>query len=331
MTAPRTTEHTAAALANAVVLPDPQEASLPTLVRACDQLTHLLRTDPPDDIDVCREWLDRLSAIETYLSKRDHAWAAMTPARLLEARIGELLGARRQGERTDLSGATDKLTKDQRVEFRRLAEYRHSWEHALPLSRRAALTMVEHVRHPASGAPELGVGRRYGLVYADPPWAYPSEVADRARTRHYPAMTIEDIESMPVAEICAPDALLYLWATAPLIFQAGRVLEAWGFEYLTQIVWDKGRAGLGYWARNQHDILLIGRRGEWSPPAKDLRPSSVIRAPRTTHSAKPAVFAEMIEETWPGVPRIELFRRGPARPGWDVVGDEAVVRTEAPA
>ena len=74
-----------------VVIPDPEVGSLPALVYACDQMTHLLRTDPPDDIDTAIEMLSRLSAIEKYLEKHDQERAAQTPARLLEAHIGSML------------------------------------------------------------------------------------------------------------------------------------------------------------------------------------------------------------------------------------------------
>ena len=121
---------------NAVVLPDPQIASLPALMLACDQMTHWLRTDPPADIAVCRDLLDKLSAIETYLSKRDQAWAAQTPSRLLEARIGELLGPAVVG-RPNVPREVH-IERNRAVEFRLMDEYREAWESALPLSRRAS-------------------------------------------------------------------------------------------------------------------------------------------------------------------------------------------------
>ncbi len=127
---------------------------------------------------------------------------------------------------------------------------------------------------------------------------------------------------MPVAEIAADDALLYLWATAPKLPECLKVIEAWGFEYRTHIVWVKDRIGTGYHARNQHELLLIAKRGEMPPPKPGQQPSSVIEAPRGAHSEKPAVFAELIERLYPDVGRIELFCRSP-REGWAVWGNQA--------
>jgi len=298
-----------------VVIPDPEVGSLPALVYACDQMTHLLRTDPPDDIDTAIEMLSRLSAIEKYLEKHDQERAAQTPARLLEAHIGSML--------KPYARVSIPLAESRRSEFRLLDQYREAWESALPLSRRAALVRIERVRHPASDAPEMdATGQRYGLIYADPPWPMPTGVEDRSMERHYPAMTVEAICGMDVAGIAKDDALLYLWAISTHLHDAFHVIEAWGFEYVSSMVWIKDRPGTGWWVRHQHEYLLIARRGSWSPPPFAMRRSSVIEAPRTEHSAKPESVAEMLEELWPGVPRIELFSRTP-RPGWAVVGDEA--------
>jgi len=202
-------------------------------------------------------------------------------------------------------------------------QHRPAWEPALPLSRRAALVRIERVLHPAGDAPELTTTRRYGLVYADPPWPMPTGVEDRSMERHYPAMSIEAICAMPVVDIIRDDALLYLWAISTHLHDAFHVIEAWGFDYVSSMVWVKDRPGTGWWVRHQHEYLLIGRRGEWSPPPFAMRPVSVIEAPRTAHSAKPEAVVEMLERLWPTVPRVELFRRGEARPGWDAIGDEA--------
>ncbi len=50
---------------------------------------------------------------------------------------------------------------------------------------------------------------------------------------------------------------------------------------------------------------------------------SVIDAPVGKHSEKPAIFHEMIEAYFPTLPKVELFRRGPPRKGWDCWGAEA--------
>jgi N6-adenosine-specific RNA methylase IME4 len=81
--------------------------------------------------------------------------------------------------------------------------------------------------------------------------------------------------------------------------------------------------GLGYWVRDKHEVLLIGKRGSPPAPAPGTQSASVIAAPVGAHSAKPEAFLELIEGYFPTLPKIELNRRGPARSGWDAWGLEA--------
>ena len=117
--------------------------------------------------------------------------------------------------------------------------------------------------------------------------------------------------------------MLFLWATAPMLPEALEVMAAWGFEYRTNFVWAKDRAGTGYWARNQHEHLLVGVRGDVPAPAPGAQWASLIAAPVREHSRKPDEARRMIEAYYPTLPKIELFARGEARPGWDAWGMEA--------
>src|SRR5690606_31043642 len=122
------------------------------------------------------------------------------------------------------------------------------------------------------------------------PWKYenpPMGGSNRSIENHYPTMDLEEICALPVGNVATEDALLYLWATAPKLAECMKVIEAWGFEYRTCMVWVKDKIGMGYHARNQHEILLIAKRGELPPPPVEARPSSVVHAERTQHSAKP--------------------------------------------
>jgi N6-adenosine-specific RNA methylase IME4 len=136
-------------------------------------------------------------------------------------------------------------------------------------------------------------------------------------------MELADICALPVANIAIPDAVLFLWTTVPHLQEAFRVLAAWGFEYRSNIVWVKDKIGLGYWVRNQHELLLIGARGNMRSPAEEARPPSVIYAPRREHSRKPDEAYELIERMYPTLPKIELFARVESRPGWSAWGNEA--------
>lgn len=171
--------------------------------------------------------------------------------------------------------------------------------------------------------------KRYGVIYADPAWRFEprSRVTgmDRAPENHYPTMTLDDICALPVGDIAAADCALFLWVTIPFLIEGGgRVIAAWGFDYVSNYVWGKDKAGPGYWARERHEHLLVATRGGIPCPAQGTQWDSLQMAPRKGHSAKPELFLEMIEAYYPSLPKIELNRRGPARPGWDAWGNEAV-------
>ena len=170
---------------------------------------------------------------------------------------------------------------------------------------------------------------KYGVVVADPEWRFEPRSRqtgmDRAADNHYPTSTLELIKSRDVASIAADDAVLFLWATAPMLPEALSVMEAWGFRYKSNYVWLKNRIGTGYWNRNAHEHLLIGVRGNIPAPAPGTQWDSVVEAAVGEHSAKPPIFLEMVEEYYPNLPKIELNRRGPVRPGWDAWGNEAEI------
>jgi N6-adenosine-specific RNA methylase IME4 len=169
--------------------------------------------------------------------------------------------------------------------------------------------------------------KRYGLIVADPEWQFVVRSRktglDRSADNHYPTSDLEIIKDRPVASIAADDAVLWLWSTVPFLAHAIDVMRAWEFEYKSHIVWPKGRLGNGYLVRNVHELVLIGTRGHPPAPAPGMQPPSLIEAPRGEHSAKPEVFLEWAERLYPSLPKIELNRRGPPRPGWDAWGNEA--------
>lgn len=184
---------------------------------------------------------------------------------------------------------------------------------------------LDKIAEISKGNADLSTDIRYSVIYADPPWRYenpPMGGTNRSIENHYPTMTLEDICAMPVADLATDDAMLYLWATAPKLVECMKVIEAWGFEYRTNIVWDKEVIGMGYHARNQHEILLIAKRGDIPPPQAGKQPSSVHREKRAEHSAKPHFYYEMIEQAYPQLSKIELFCRSP-REGWSVWGNQS--------
>ncbi len=174
-------------------------------------------------------------------------------------------------------------------------------------------------------APTVWPEGRYAVIYADPPWRYehpPIGASNRSIENHYPTMTLEEICTVPVGDITTENAILFLWATAPKLAECFDVVGAWGFTYRTCMIWAKDKIGMGYHARNRHEILLIAKKGQLAPPEPADRPDSVVEAPRQAHSAKPAIFYELIERMYPGLPKVELFSRSP-RDGWAAWGNEA--------
>jgi N6-adenosine-specific RNA methylase IME4 len=168
--------------------------------------------------------------------------------------------------------------------------------------------------------PPLPQGQ-FDVVMADPAWTYDLNLRG-SPDDHYVVMETEQIMNVDVSMI-ADDAVLYLWATAPKLNDAFRVMLAWGFTYKTHAVWVKDKIGTGYYVRGQHELLLIGTRGNIGVPAEADRPSSVINAPRNgQHSQKPEKVYDMIEQMYPGRKYLELFARGKPRTGWKSWGLE---------
>jgi N6-adenosine-specific RNA methylase IME4/ParB-like chromosome segregation protein Spo0J len=163
----------------------------------------------------------------------------------------------------------------------------------------------------------------YGVIYADPPWRfapYAESGMDRAADNHYPTLDLASLKALPIP--AAADGVLFLWATVPMLEEALELSRAWGFTYRSHYVWVKDKDGTGYWNRNRHELLLVAVKGNVPAPAMGTQPCSVIAAPRGKHSAKPnEVFAGIIRQMFPNVPRVELFARA-RRDGWASWGNE---------
>lgn len=179
-----------------------------------------------------------------------------------------------------------------------------------------------------TAAAQLATARRYNVILADPPWRFEvwsQRGMDRAADNHYPTTTIDSLSIMDVP--AADDCVLFLWATAPMLREALTIMEAWDFEYRTHFVWDKDRAGTGYWNRNKHELLLIGTRGDIPAPAPGTQWNSVVAARWPgEHSAKPIEFHQLVEAYYPTARKLEMFARDrirPPRDGWDTWGNEA--------
>jgi N6-adenosine-specific RNA methylase IME4 len=183
---------------------------------------------------------------------------------------------------------------------------------------------VEKIVEISKGNAPLGkVAELYPVIYADPPWRYEYiETESRAIENQYPTMALDEIKALDLDAIALDDCVLFMWATSPKLAEAFEVLASWGFEYRTCAVWDKQKIGMGYYFRQQHELLLVAVRGQPLTPAPANRPSSVLSFPRGVHSAKPVEVYELIEAMYPELPKLEMFCRSP-REGWGAWGNQA--------
>ena len=159
----------------------------------------------------------------------------------------------------------------------------------------------------------------FDIIYADPPWRYEVNHLRGSPEDHYETMAIEEICKLPIPS--SENAVLFLWATNPLLEDALKVMTSWGFKYKTNLVWVKNHMGVGFWLRGQHELLLIGVKGEVHPPEAANRLSSVLQAEVKKHSEKPEQIYGIIESMFPTCKFLELFARN-KREHWEVWGNE---------
>ena len=168
----------------------------------------------------------------------------------------------------------------------------------------------------------------YDIIRADPAWRFASNSKakpGRNAMRHYPCMKDSEIAALPVKDWAARDALLFMWTTAPMLARSMPILDAWGFKYVSQLVWVKSRIATGFWARNRHEIVLIAKRGKFPCPKPAPFPDSVIEAPTMRHSQKPEALQDRVDAVWPTARKLEMFARRD-RAGWDLWGNESPQR-----
>lgn len=187
---------------------------------------------------------------------------------------------------------------------------------------------------------------QYGSIVIDPPWPYPEGFASGTKNHHingrpptveergpivrdrplpYEAMSLEEIRQLPVANLAAAHARLFVWTTNRYLPETFSLIRAWGFVYKQILVWDKTPnipIFTGSVAPNAAEFLLVATRGK--PPRLGKWSTSIVRSrkPRTTHSCKPEVFLDLVEATSPG-PYLEMFARR-NRLGWNTWGNECI-------
>lgn len=176
-------------------------------------------------------------------------------------------------------------------------------------------------------------GKKFGTILADPPWRFQNKTGKVApghrRLNRYDTMTVDEIMALPVNEVTADPAHLYLWVPNALLPEGLAVLAAWGFQYKSNIVWHKIRKdggsdgrGVGFYFRNVTELVLFGVRGK---NARTLSPGrrqvNLMSTRKREHSRKPDEQYDIIETCSRG-PYLELFARG-IRRNWTLWGDQA--------
>jgi len=166
-------------------------------------------------------------------------------------------------------------------------------------------------------------GKKYQVIYADPPWSYKNKKTGGSMVSgseaKYPTMTLEEICAMKIPS--DKNSVLFLWATVPLLPEAFKVMDAWGYKYKTMLTWRKVMSlGMGFWWRGQCEHLLFGVKG--NVKAFRMQEINFIQAKVEKHSKKPHAFRELIERATPHMPnKLEMFAREQPE-GWDVFGNE---------
>ena len=266
------------------------------------------------------DWKERLSQVQdmTGLSEKTlqniRAIGAIEPSR------------RRDGLEFSLHDPVVGMPDDEQTEWLEKAE-KEGWnlqEFRMEIRASKRRKVIEGQAHLAG---------MYRVIYADPPWAYSnrgditvgkSSSYKRAEA-HYPTMTIEELCKLPIEAHSRPQSVLFLWVTAPVLLEnpgPRELIEAWGFTYKTNIVWDKVLGNYGHYVHGSHEHLIVATRGSCLPDRPTPSPDSVMTERRSNeHSKKPESFRALIERLYDG-PYLELFGRE-RKEGWTVFGNDA--------
>lgn len=186
----------------------------------------------------------------------------------------------------------------------------------------------------------------FGVITADPPWSYGNAGARGGVDHHYQTMTDAAIVAMPVHELAAPNAALFLWVTNDRLMEGvgARVARAWGFTPKMPLTWDKQRMGVGRTFRGRTEHVIFATRGNLEFPHHNLTTlldrlpqypaeGAMMELPARTpvHSQKPEEFYALVSHCCPVGPYLELFGRGEERPGWVKWGNQAEGGIRLPA
>jgi N6-adenosine-specific RNA methylase IME4 len=173
------------------------------------------------------------------------------------------------------------------------------------------------------------MSKKYNIVLADPSWSYrdKAHAGKRGVEYKYPTMKDKDIINLPVKDILADRAAIFLWITMPKLDVGLETLKTWGANFkTTAFTWvkqdkiaDTFFMGGGSYTRANPELCLLGIKGKPLPRlSKGVR--QLVVSHLGEHSAKPPEVRDRIVQLFGDLPRVELFARPPLIDGWQMLG-----------
>lgn len=290
-----------------------QAQDVPDDAPVIEQPPSISQADAADMMNVGRRSVQRATIVQEKGSPE--LQQAVEQGRVAVSTAADIAEALPQAEQTQVAAMGEKEILAEAKRIRKEANDKRRGER------------VEKLRAQSAGNTELSTARKFAVIYMDPPTKFDAGDSDRSTENHYPTMTEEELAALPVSDLALADAVLFIWTTVPWLRKTIRLLEGYGFEYVSEFVWDKETLGLGFWNRNVHETLLVATRGSMPAPDPTVLERSLYSEARTRHSAKPGKFRDIITAYYPDLPKVELFPRidGALPETWFGWGNEARV------
>jgi len=182
--------------------------------------------------------------------------------------------------------------------------------------------------------------KKYSIILADPPWQFSNKKTGGSMksgaASKYLTTGIEGLKKIPVKDIVADDAILFMWWVGAMPQEAIDLVHAWGFtiKNMNGFVWNKltqktkAFFGMGFYTRAGSESVIIATKGKFKPVSRSIR--AVFNAESQiqfeskvmVHSKKPVQVRDLIVDLCGDLPRLEMFARE-CTPGWDCYGNEA--------
>jgi len=188
-------------------------------------------------------------------------------------------------------------------------------------------------------------GARFSTIVIDPPWHWDDEEdgAGYLGRSHpdYATIPFEELIKLPIEDLAAENAHLYLWVTNRSIYKAAELCMAWGFRHNTNLTWCKvykskntrfsgctrkprclapnPALGLGKYFRGSTEHIAFGIKGNMETRNNSTPTWFLAPVGGDKHSSKPSEFYDLVERCSPG-PYLEIFSRMD-RVGWSTFGE----------